>query len=897
MSVIVTIAGVDKTSLIDWESFTVEQQVTNQIDSAHFTIKKYGTKNYAPTEGDTVLISDSGVEIFGGTILNVANNVKGTLTVFDVTAVSHERTLDRYLVSREITSQPARYILNTIIADFVNRVSKIVDSGETTETWTQEDGTVATTTTTGEYIYGSQGKKFTATVSSTATGRSASSVDLSKFDDGSAFGNSDLFKFWVKVDNANNLASVRVRVGCDSGSTYTNYYEATILVAALANGWNEVTIAKSAFASHGSPSWDSVLKRQYRVTASAGGTVNVCIDDVRLVQAMTYFSQTGVDNADSPILGSAKFNYEQVSDAIKQIADAVGNDWYIDPDRVLQFYQPSTISAPFSLTDSSQNFIWDSLTTTDDLSTIKNQVYVRGGEYQGSNTSYDQTADGNALNFRSPYKIKNLTIAVNGVSKTVGIDNIDDPASFYALYNFEEKNLKFPIGNKPANGDVVNMTGNPMIPVIVKRGDATSIATHGVFEHVIIDKSITTLQGARDRAAAELRNYRDTLVEGGFKTDTVGLRAGQTISIAITSRGINETFIIQTLTYTMKSPTEMYYEAKLVSTRSFGIIDYLLTLLRNERKQIDINDSESVDLVQDIAETVTTTDAWTQKTTNAQAETITPSDSESDGLNQNTIFVLAPYTHANFADTKRAFILDGSPLGSGTVVPSDIANLELWLEFDYGVSQSGGVLDSITDRSSNGYVFTGSGSARPTVNASGINSMQTADFDGVNDMITHPSLHLTGAQTWIFVYKNDALPSTAQALMGSSNGANLSLIDQIIFGGYQPYSIELDYNSGTLIGIADSPGTSPQSLAIRYDGGGASTPADYAIARNGVDKTVVASSSTDPGSGWPTGMTLGARPSGLAPLQGKLAAVLAFSRRLTDGELTSMLTYLGRWGV
>lgn len=660
MALTVTIGGVDKSTFVDWQSLSIDQQVTNQVDTANFRISKYGTKNYAPSEGDTVVIAIDGTDVFGGTILTIQNQVEGPLTFLNISAVSHERTLDRFLVTREITSKTPRYILNTIIAEFVNRVTKALDSGESTETWTQEDGTVATTTTAGEFVLGSQAKKFTATASSTATGRSESALNLSTFDDGTSFGNSDYVKLWINVDTIANLTSVRVRIVSDTGATYTNYYEYTILAASLVAGWQEVVIAKSAFSSTGAPSWSTNQKRQYRVTASAGGTINVIIDDVRLVQATTYFSQTGVDDADSPTLGSVKFNYEQVSDAIKQVAEAVGNDWYISPGRVLYFYQPATVAAPFSLTDTSQNFVWNSLEISRDLSTVKNQVYVRGGEYQGNSTDYDVEADGVALTFRSPYRIKNLSVTVAAVSKTVGVDNLNDPASYDCLYNFQEKTLKFKAGTKPSAGQTVRMTGNPMIPVIVKRGDPTSIATNGVFEHAIIDKSIITQQAARDRAAAELRNYRNTLIEGTFKTDTAGLRAGQTISITITARGISETFLIQGLRYTMKSPTAVMYEAKLVSTRSFGIIEYLITILRNERKQIVINDDEVVDLVQGITEEVTAADVWTQASTNAQAETIITGDAEQDALNQTTQFVLTPYVFSGFADTKRPFIVEGS---------------------------------------------------------------------------------------------------------------------------------------------------------------------------------------------------------------------------------------------
>ena len=147
----VTIAGVDKSSFIDWESLSAEQQLTSQVDSARFHIKKYGTKTYAPALGDSVTIDDGATRIFGGTIVRINNEVEaGTLTHYSVECVSHERTLDRYLVAKEITNKSARYIINTIFAEFVNRVTKVINSMESTETWTQEDGTVASNTTAGQ---------------------------------------------------------------------------------------------------------------------------------------------------------------------------------------------------------------------------------------------------------------------------------------------------------------------------------------------------------------------------------------------------------------------------------------------------------------------------------------------------------------------------------------------------------------------------------------------------------------------------------------------------------------------------------------------------------------------------------------------------------------------------
>jgi hypothetical protein len=663
MSITVTIAGVDKSASIDWDSLSVEQQVTSQVDSASFRIKKHAGKTYAPVVGDEVTVDDGATRIFGGTITRIDVEQVATLVYQSIQCVSHERSLDRYLVVREITNRNVRYILNTIIAEFVNRKARIMDTMESTETWTNEDGTTAANTTNGQFILNEQSLKFTATASNTATARRSATLDLTAFDDGSAAAAGDIIKFFAYVDTPANLASIRIRVGMDAGATYTNYYEYTYSTA-LTAGWNEIALAKSAFTPHGSPDWANAVKRQFRVTASAGGTVRVSIDDVRLVEATTYIRQTGVRDADTPFLGSVKFNYEQASAAIKDVAEAVGNDWYIDPDRVLCFYQPASIPAPFSLTDGSANFLWNTVKLTADLSTIKNQIFVRGGEYQGTSTTYSEAADGEKLNYASPYKLKGISVTVAGSAKTVGVDNLNDPASYDCLYNFMEKTLKFKTATKPTAGQVVAMTGNPMIPIIIKKGDPTSISAHGVFEFLVVDKSIITLQGGRDRASAELKNYRNTLQEGEFRTDVSGLRAGQTIRITLTNLAIDETFVIKAVQFSTRSPSTFFYDVKLVSTRSFGIIEYLLQLLRNDKKKIDVNDDELIDLALSLDETVACADAYTQMASAlSTAETAGLDEATNQATDAGTVFVAGPYTPVNFADTKRVFLVEGSLLG------------------------------------------------------------------------------------------------------------------------------------------------------------------------------------------------------------------------------------------
>lgn len=689
MQVIFEINGTDRTANVDWRTLEVEQQLTNQVDTANFGILKHAAKTYAPSVGDTVYIAytiDEGslltedgntltaedgsalandvaiYDLFGGTVTRIDDVIEaGLLTRLSVQAVSYERALNRFLAVRELTSQSARYMINTLVDEFVNTVTLALDLGESGETWTQEAGTLATDTSTGNYIEGDQSRKLTATASSTAAARAASTLDLTTFADSTASTTSDLITLHFKVDDPSNFTSLTVRIVTDSGATYTNYFE-YIITSTPRTGWNQAVIAKSAFTEVGSPDWSSIEKRQYTIAANSGGSLNVWVDDVRMVQS-TAFTQQNVQDADDLTLGSAKFNYEQMSDCLKQIAEAVGCDWYVDASRDIHFFAPATEPAPFGISDTSNNLSWNTLRVRQDSNSLRNQVYVRGGEYQGTSTDYSVVADGASETYRSPYRIKNISVTVGGVSQTVGVDFIDDPASYDCLYNYQEKTLKFPAGSPPSNGSTIVMTGNPMAPVIVKKSDPASISDHGVYEYVIVDKSITTKQGARDRASAELTAYKNALVEGSFETDTGGLHAGQTISIAITARGISGDYIIQTLTARPKGPASLNFRAEIVSTRTLGIIEYLLGELRKDRKQIVLNDSEVVDVVQDIGDSLSVSDSWAEAGTNGQTETVTVGEVEQDDIDHGTVFVLTPYSVTGFSDTKRLFILNGSPLG------------------------------------------------------------------------------------------------------------------------------------------------------------------------------------------------------------------------------------------
>ncbi len=397
-------------------------------------------------------------------------------------------------------------------------------------------------------------------------------------------------------------------------------------------------------------------------------TINAIIADIVNNWAPAGILNTNVD--EPTVLSYIQFNYEPVSHCLKQLADAVGADWYIDYYKTLYFKQPSASAAPIDITDSGGVYDKDSLVIRKDTSQLRNSIVVRGGEYLGTQFTASMNADGKRITYELPYGFDDFKIRVNGVNKTVGIDNIDDPASFDVLYNFSEKIVKFKTSNLPALNSTLSFSGKPHLPVIVKLKDqgkinaiysAESSLGDGRYEYLVVDKSINSKAGARERALAEIRSYGESLVEGEFSTETSGLVAGQQILVNSTVMGVNEYYIISRVISTMKTTTAMQYKISLISTKTMDFISVIKKLLLSETKKIEIKQGEVTDLVEAADETITFTESLSSSLShNPQTETISFGEAfTAQALNYAVTFRYGPLAPTG---TQRIFVLDGSRL-------------------------------------------------------------------------------------------------------------------------------------------------------------------------------------------------------------------------------------------
>ena len=286
-------------------------------------------------------------------------------------------------------------------------------------------------------------------------------------------------------------------------------------------------------------------------------------------------------------LGSMTFNRITFSEALQKMAESIGYSWYVDYNKDIHFFPKNEEPAPFNLTDTSENYIWNSLDVSNSIEQLRNAVFVEGGEEIGLPRTEEFTVSGandeERAYVRLAHKFANTPdVEINGVAQTVGTEFLNDDADFDCMWSFQEKYIRFTEGNIPDIDDDVEVSGDPLFPVIVRVQSPVSINQYGLYEFVIRDTSIRSRDEAKERALAELRAYQNGVVESSFSTYEKGLRSGQVININSAIRGVNESFLIQRVSFSMRTQDSGVWNVELATLRTLGIINFLQFLLKDK---------------------------------------------------------------------------------------------------------------------------------------------------------------------------------------------------------------------------------------------------------------------------------------------------------------------------
>lgn len=325
------------------------------------------------------------------------------------------------------------------------------------------------------------------------------------------------------------------------------------------------------------------------------------------------------------LVPSIRFNYQQPTKCLQSLANLIGWDWYIDPQKDIHFFLGDIEdavgeggSAPVTIDGTSGEIEWNSIDLDQNVQNMKNSVFVIGGTYKKTftalNTSDSYLTDGIASVFPLAYAYDTATITVtlNGVVQTIGIDQQTDPSSVDVLYNDKNRFIRFTSG-APTSGKTVKTYGDAQVPIVAHAGDATGIATYGEFQDVILDAKITTVPEAQARAQAEILKFGHSVYDVKFKTLQTGIRIGQLVSMNLPQFGVtNYPLIVKRVEATGYVPGQngmLEYQVEAIGSDTVTFTDLLTTLLQQEATQNPIDDSTVIENLEVIAEIIATEDA------------------------------------------------------------------------------------------------------------------------------------------------------------------------------------------------------------------------------------------------------------------------------------------------
>lgn len=306
------------------------------------------------------------------------------------------------------------------------------------------------------------------------------------------------------------------------------------------------------------------------------------------------------------LVPSIKFNYQQPTKCLESLAKLIGWDWYIDPSKDIHFFLGDIESAaseggsaPVVIDETSGQIEWNSLNVIQNIQNMKNSVFVIGGTYPktfnaGNTPDVYKTVAGTVVYaIAYPYDKTTITVTLDGVTQTVGIDQQTNPASVQVLYNDKNRFVKFT--SDPGGAHTLKVYGKATIPIVAHASDPTSTASYGENQDVLLDKKITTVTEAQTRAQAEILQFGHSVFDVRFNTLVPGCQIGQVITLNSPKFGVTSTKLVikrvEARVFVPGSQGQLEYQVEAIGSDTVTFIDLMTTLLQQQAVQNPVDDS------------------------------------------------------------------------------------------------------------------------------------------------------------------------------------------------------------------------------------------------------------------------------------------------------------------
>jgi hypothetical protein len=359
-----------------------------------------------------------GKKMFAGVVPNVSDFNIGTLKnlEYSATCVDYTRIFDKELINESYEDRDGRYIINDFCNGFINK-NTVIDqldydtNGDIQTEWVKT-GTVnlAETDDTDPYEKDHWGMfSGTGAVSGTYTASPVSSDVSSYVGVSSGQPTQGILGFWIKANTPVNISNFQIKLGSDS----SNYIITSDLSASIGTDPIYLEVELKDLSITGTPNWLACDFATIELTTT--GNAEVRVAGLRFLEDERFKHYPNVRTTTS----FADFNIPRVKpiEVMQRIADELAWYWYIDYDRNIHLFSQETNAAPFSITNTSNNF--KGLKLKWDTSRLVNRQVVKGAD-EVSLSTYSQVVEGDSVlrEWLMKTKFKNLVVSLDDNTST-----------------------------------------------------------------------------------------------------------------------------------------------------------------------------------------------------------------------------------------------------------------------------------------------------------------------------------------------------------------------------------------------------------------------------------------------------------------------------------------------
>lgn len=233
-------------------------------------------------------------------------------------------------------------------------------------------------------------------------------------------------------------------------------------------------------------------------------------------------------------------------DAMEQICGLCDSDWFIDNDFDVNFFQTANSINTNVMSETINNYKGGTAQFTPDASKLVNRLWVKGSKALSLPFTQNITVSTAPipLFYRPRANINGITVTVEGIPKTLGIQYIHEPGTKDFLINANEK-LLIPDLCVEGSGAIVY---SYEYPIKLFLEDEISRSAYGDFEDILqVDTDDKTL--AKEIGLRYIEKHSRPVLMGIIEPISGVYYPGELLKIEIPSLNINEYLVVKEVSY------------------------------------------------------------------------------------------------------------------------------------------------------------------------------------------------------------------------------------------------------------------------------------------------------------------------------------------------------------